>query len=205
MRFISVRIIVPFRPAGAEPSAEYTENSRNRQLFREIPDLFFPRKTPILERPEKPGRPYGTERSPRIRRNGRKRLTHISHETMKRFVWMLLLLPIGLQAQVRTERLLEKGWRFTRRRRPGIRRTVVRRLPVAGGDRTARLGHLRSVQRRKRSPAHGHRTGRPDAGRGTRRTDPEGCPSSARAGTGSASKCRNGTKAAGARSSSTAR
>lgn len=114
MRFISVRIIVPFRPAGAEPSAEYTENSRNRQLFREIPDLFFPRKTPILERPEKPGRPYGTERSPRIRRNGRKRLTHISHETMKRFVWMLLLLPIGLQAQVRTERLLEKGWRFTR-------------------------------------------------------------------------------------------
>ena len=27
---------------------------------------------------------------------------------------MLLLLPIGLQAQVRTERLLEKGWRFTR-------------------------------------------------------------------------------------------
>ena len=56
----------------------------------------------------------------------------------------------------------------------------LRRLLVAGGHRTPRLGHLRPLQRRQRPPAHGHRPGRPDSGDGACR--PHGRPALCRHG-----------------------
>lgn len=81
----------------------------------------------------------------------------------------LLVAPLWLSAQVRTEKLLEKGWKFTREDNPEFKTSQFDDTKWAIGLYPTRLGYLWSFQYQQRQTEHGDCSRRTERSDGTRR------------------------------------
>lgn len=82
----------------------------------------------------------------------------------------LLVAPLWLSAQVRTEKLLEKGVEIYKGRQSRIQDIAIRRYQMAIGLYPTRLGYLWSFQYQQRQTEHGDCSRRTERSDGTRRT-----------------------------------